>query len=307
MQSSFHTLDAAPEDRIDYWRGAMAAELLAVCTVEPARGRAFDAWMGSRDCGGLEVLEVKGTPYRSARHGPGRAGWVSLMFQIDGIAVVADRRREARLGPGDACIVPADREIVAERLTPFHQVLLDVRVDDLSQALPGWRALQGRRLDGALAGVAATGGLLRFIVAHHERLTPPSRDHLGETTLQLLSDLTGAPPAPATRRGPAQHAARRQRERAERFITDNLHDGTLSVALIARELGISKRYLHALFRDGMNVMQWVMERRLQACHREIAAHDGRSIAEVAYSWGFNSPAHFCRVFHRRFGVRPSDL
>ena len=31
----------------------------------------------------------------------------------------------------------------------------------------------------------------------------------------------------------------------------------------------------------------------------------RSISEVAYAWGFNSPAHFSRAFKKQFGMCPS--
>ena len=32
----------------------------------------------------------------------------------------------------------------------------------------------------------------------------------------------------------------------------------------------------------------------------------RSITDIALSWGYNSPAHFSRVFRKQFGATPSE-
>ena len=48
-----------------------------------------------------------------------------------------DTRNEARLGPGDACVVANERQLLADQQTAFHQVIVHARADDLSLALPG--------------------------------------------------------------------------------------------------------------------------------------------------------------------------
>jgi AraC-like DNA-binding protein len=54
-------------------------------------------------------------------------------------------------------------------------------------------------------------------------------------------------------------------------------------------------------------MQWVLEQRLQASRSELAGRGTRPVAEVAWTWGFASPAHFSRTFRRRFGQPPSAV
>jgi len=48
--------------------------------------------------------------------------------------------------------------------------------------------------------------------------------------------------------------------------------------------------------------------RLDACRRDFQSqeHAARSITDIALSWGYNSPAHFCRVFRKQFGASPSE-
>lgn len=307
MKPQFHTLEVPVEDRVEYWRHVMADSLSAHCSIEPRRARLFDASLGVRACGDIELLEIKGSPYQSRRHGPGRADWVSVMFLVDGFTRISCGARDTRLGPGDACLVPADCDMTVDHETDFRLMLLEARVDDLSRALPSWRKLPCQRLEGAAPGVKAASDLTCFMIHHHDQLPPGSFDQLGATALQLLARLCDATERAGRRLSHDAGAPGRHRARAERFIMENLHDSNLSVALIAQEIGISKRYLHSLFQDGANVMQWVIEQRLQACRREISARGARSIADVAYSCGFSSPAHFSRAFKQRFGICASEL
>ena len=98
------------------------------------------------------------------------------------------------------------------------------------------------------------------------------------------------------------------RQRIERFVMDNLRDPELSLSMIAGELGLSVRYIHKLFElEDRNVMQWALAQRMACCRRDMATRGTRSISEVAYAWGFNSPAHFSRAFKKHFGLRPSEV
>ncbi|SOD96237.1 helix-turn-helix domain-containing protein [Caenispirillum bisanense] len=98
-------------------------------------------------------------------------------------------------------------------------------------------------------------------------------------------------------------------QRIESFVRRNLHDPDLSPQRIAAGCGISVRYLHQLFRDtGMTVNGWVREQRLLSCHAALTTGaPRRTIAEIAYSWGFADQAQFSRAFRSRFGTSPSDV
>lgn len=98
--------------------------------------------------------------------------------------------------------------------------------------------------------------------------------------------------------------------RARSVISANLRDPCLSPALIARLSGISVRYLHRLFETtGESVTSWVRRQRLDRCYADLI--DPRlhktTIIEIAFSWGFNEPSHFSRVFVEQFGMTARDL
>lgn len=95
----------------------------------------------------------------------------------------------------------------------------------------------------------------------------------------------------------------------EGFVRENIQRSELSPDLIAGACSISPRYLHKLFKDSdQTVSQWIKELRLQSALNDIRADKGFvTLAEIAYRWGFNDQAHFCRLFKSRFGCTPKEI
>ena len=98
------------------------------------------------------------------------------------------------------------------------------------------------------------------------------------------------------------------RQRVKAYIRLHLRDPDLAIDRIAAALSCSKRYLHMCFADeGLSITEFIWTERLEQCRRELAAEalPGRTLTEVAFSWGFNSSSHFSRLFKKRFGAPPS--
>ena len=96
---------------------------------------------------------------------------------------------------------------------------------------------------------------------------------------------------------------------AKSFIARNLGDPGLTPADVAAACSISLSYLHRLFaNDDATVAGYVREQRLQAVHRDLLdAAVEEPVAHVAERWGITDPAHFSRMFKKRFGVSPGEL
>lgn len=98
------------------------------------------------------------------------------------------------------------------------------------------------------------------------------------------------------------------RERAKQYIDARLSDPTLSPESIAAACGISRRYLHDLFRDeSTSVAALIRERRLAAAKELLQAAPGRSIADIAYSFAFSDQAQFSRLFRKTYDMTPTDF
>lgn len=53
---------------------------------------------------------------------------------------------------------------------------------------------------------------------------------------------------------------------------------------------------------------YILRRRLEECARQIGnpAWNAHTLTEIAFSWGFNSAAHFTRTFRERYGLAPRE-
>lgn len=92
-------------------------------------------------------------------------------------------------------------------------------------------------------------------------------------------------------------------------IIDNLRNPDLSVDDIAAQCGLSRSRLYTLVQRHGGVMHIVREQRLKHALRDLVSKQGLrfSISEIAYRWGFSTPAQFARAFRTRFGCSPREV
>ena len=97
--------------------------------------------------------------------------------------------------------------------------------------------------------------------------------------------------------------------RIKHVIGKRLADCDLTLADIARECGISLRYLHELFRDdGRTAYQYLKGERLQRARELLEMSSGRTtVTDVALECGFSDMSHFSKLFKQAFGVSPRDV
>ncbi|MEU0397073.1 helix-turn-helix domain-containing protein [Streptomyces sp. NPDC006208] len=97
--------------------------------------------------------------------------------------------------------------------------------------------------------------------------------------------------------------------RIHAHIERSLGDPELSPVTIAAAHHLSVRSLHRLFADqGTTVSDWIRERRLERCRRELTDPMSRDmpIRTVAARWGYSSPAGFTRAFRTAYGLTPQE-
>lgn len=229
-----------------------------------------------------------------------------FLLQVSGRSVLQQGGREVMLQPGSWTLYRGGTPFAVQNFERSEQRMVIVRrreLQDLALDLEpllvrklGPRDKSSRLLVGLLdigfdAGAAfgqQGGWEWSSVVLHLSRLA------LIESA-DTRSDLT---------------RAELMRERIRAYIEHNLRDPSLSVDTIAKALSCSKSYLHRVFAtQEQTLAQYILARRLDKCCAELERRTERrgSIAELAYSWGFNSLSHFGRAFSRRFGVSPSDL
>jgi AraC-like DNA-binding protein len=98
--------------------------------------------------------------------------------------------------------------------------------------------------------------------------------------------------------------------RAKRLMRARLGDPDLSLSDIARECGLSLRYLHDLFRDGGHTArEYLQGERLQAARAllERSPAGTNTVTDVCMMCGFSTPSQFSTAFKRAFGISPRDV
>ncbi len=82
----------------------------------------------------------------------------------------------------------------------------------------------------------------------------------------------------------------------------------IELSEICANLQISRRRLERMFlkETGRSPAVTCLDIRLEAA-RDQLFYSGNSIAHIAEVTGFQSDAHFCRAFRRRFGAAPSMM
>ena len=93
------------------------------------------------------------------------------------------------------------------------------------------------------------------------------------------------------------------------FIEARLHDPNLTPGVISSALKISPRYLRKLMAQyGETASSYILRRRLEESSKQLKTLlcRTRTVTDIAFSLGFNSTAHFARVFKEKFGVTPTD-
>lgn len=91
-----------------------------------------------------------------------------------------------------------------------------------------------------------------------------------------------------------------------RYIQENL-DGSLKIEQMARQFGISSRYVRKYFEQqmGMGCNEYITLLRIGKAKR-LLWNPEYSVTDVALMSGFSSSQYFCKVFHRQIGAAPAE-
>lgn len=99
------------------------------------------------------------------------------------------------------------------------------------------------------------------------------------------------------------------RLRVKQFIEANLSDPKLCVEMIAFNCSLSRSYLYRLFpKSHAGVMSYARKRRMNLALKKLTSSEefSESVAEVAYSTGFESESGFIKAFKAYHKLTPRE-
>lgn len=309
MSDTVHSLSTnglTPKRQIQHWSDALT-DLCGQFDVDALEGSSLEARVNFTTVSRLKLCQIEASQHRIAhtisRIKLSEHPYIKIVFQTHGVSHFEQDGLHFDIMPGDcfAYDVSCPHTIISPSLTRHEVVivpkdLLKERGFQLSKMAPC--KLSARNGTGRIAY-----DFVHAAFGEAPTLTPVNAVGVADALIDLLLlplRETGA----MFDRGSAEATY----VRAQGFIREHLRDPDLCIDRISAALGCSKRYLHMLFSDrGMTVSDYIWKARLQNCRQELESQNGKTITDVAFSWGFSSSSHFSRVFRKYFGIAPSSV
>ncbi|WP_306839309.1 helix-turn-helix domain-containing protein [Catenuloplanes nepalensis] len=286
-------------------------EALAARDLPPLRGGRhasgdFRAGVVSRDLGPLRLTELVTPPGECFRDARIVRDSDVAMWQID---VMARGRVRVEHGGADTVLGPADLMLI-DPVRPVRFASSESRHVTMMVPRSALRLGAGAadRLTGVrIPGDSGPGALVSALARDMTRtlgggLRADEEVRSAAAVIELISVALSA------RLGDVRPAPDDElRGRITGYIEARLADPRLTPAMVAAAHHLSVRRLHRLFEDEpLTVAALIRTRRLRRCHADLAG-SGRTVAAVAFRWGFADPAHFSRLFKATYGYNAATL
>jgi AraC family transcriptional regulator, positive regulator of tynA and feaB len=303
---ALNTSGLAPKKQIQFWSDALT-DLCGRFSVDPLEASSLEARINYTTVSRLKLCQIEASQHRIAhtdwRIRSTEHPYIKILFQTYGVSYFEQDGRRIEIMPGDclAYDVSCPHTIISPALTR-HEVVV-VPKEFLRE-----RGFHTEKMTACkLSSRAGTGRIahefLHAAFTEAAKLSPSSAAGVAESLIDLLLLPLREADAAFDRVGPEAMYIR-----AQAFIREHLRDPELCIDQISAALGCTKRYLHMLFSErGMTVSDYIWRTRLQHCRQELETHAGKTVTDVAFSWGFSSSSHFSRVFRKYFGVVPSSI
>jgi AraC-like DNA-binding protein len=297
---AFDSRTVAPPVRVDLWEKATARFLVPMRIA--TAGSSIIGTIGTRRIGAASFCRLSATPHAAVRDrvlaaGPG-AGNYKVAIGLHGRSVICQHGRRVSLGPGDLTVYDTSEAYSVTGDVPFGLLvsLLPQELVDLPRERVA--ALAATPLAGEGAALVRAG--LLSLTLHGDA---------GRSVERVADDLRALlrRAVPARLDGPRDTVA--LLDRAKETITARLADPRLNPDHVAALLGVSRRYLYALFATDVGpIAGYIRSQRLERARALLVAAppDALSVADVAASCGFADPAHFSRLFRRAYGASPAQ-
>jgi AraC-like DNA-binding protein len=301
----FSTLDAAERERADYWNG-ITARYFGPLETRALGDAEFRASLATRQVAFLRTFNIVGTGHQVERrrsNGGTIPDAIKLLLQVRGHCRIEQGGRGADLQPGAWCVYDSWQPYGITNFGDVEQIVIQIPRDRVIDR--NFQRLDGPFLaDPGRSAMAQIAGSFIHSCADPALVPDYGDEFLAETTVGFVRRALHASLSPPSA---TDSSASRLRSRVRQYILQHLSDPSLSIDGIARAMGCSKRYLHHIFAaEDLSLERHIWRLRIERCCEALQEADQRekSISAIAFEWGFNSSAHFSRLFKAQIGVAP---
>lgn len=293
--------------RPDYWAQALGT-LCGRLRADPLGAGTIDGHIDYATIWRLRLCQIEVSQHRIAHPAswtePGGRPVIKVLFQTYGTSIFEQDGQRLVIAPGDCLVYDVSRPhvITSPALTKHHVVIIPRElVEQRGAPLGQLYAQQVSAREGA-------GRLAHDVVVSAFREAPALSPCCEPQAAEALLDLVLLPffsEASVKRSGREVLTSR-----IKALIRENLSDPDLSIERLSSALDCTKRYLHMSFADeGTTINGYIWQKRLEKCREELefGPRSGKTLTEIAFSWGFSSSSHFTHLFKKRYGFPPSAI
>ncbi len=300
------TEDVPQREALAYWCDSIGQVLLEL-EIEASGHSGFSAQLDQYSLGPATANFLTATSQSVARTRAGIARSLQESFLLvqlrEGEFEFDGQGQSTVVRNGDCILIDSQYRYEVRCPQRTHCLILQLPARWLRAFLPRPELLAGRVLrpgNGWASALTATVAALQREELSQLALPPGV---VAEQIASLLA-LAAGPMAAAASSRPDQLG-----RRLHQALRDRYHETGLTPACVARELGISARYLHYLFaRRNTTFGRELTRIRLEKAHRLLS--DRRcldtSLGDIAACCGFAEGSHFARCFRTRFGLAPGE-
>lgn len=275
---------------------------------EPQHQSNFQASLTQYLVGQTLLGELSGTPHTIIRQFPSTDRRLEVQVQTKGRSLIRQGDQEIQLHPGQIGLFYNSQPVHIEKKESFHSFFISIAEERFADDCPRWWHATATSISADSGAAAVFANMLQSLFGQIDQLDATSMEAIEDSAINLLV-ATLRPHADSQPPG-ISNLEHYHKQRIKKYIESQLHNPDLDVQTIADGVGLSRRYIHRLFRnESLHLMQWVMALRLERCRQTLSLpqHPFHTIYEIAYAWGFNDPAHFSKAFRKHFGFCPSEL
>ncbi len=293
--------------------------LTAVCGYFTSTPRTLDRFRGNVRLGrfgSMDIAEISGDlkKIQKTRQDVSRSDDANLflILGLEGEAVLEQGGSEARLGVGDICLIDSRRPSEFRYKNHFKQISVHLPEMQTREVFRNRDVPLACTLKSTINQSLRQSMLAMYANAHEEcneernggRVLQTSAVDLmqNEDCLIQLWQLLFDGEELLSREARRAQLCRR----VNQYIEEHLTDPDLDMDAITEACAITRRTLYRIFeRHGLSPSNWIRMRRLERARNELMVLRGAGrCTDVAFKYGFNSSAHFSRVFKNKFGLSP---
>jgi AraC family transcriptional activator of tynA and feaB len=308
LQLAFATDSVHPRDRFDLWHNAACrAYAQHECTTEaPIK---FEGALRTAPLAQATVSVYENSPMdvwrtqRQVEHAP--SDRVFICLQLDNACCISQLGRETTIRPGEFTIIETNRPFRFTYAEKSRQLVLDIDRSELTRRLGSVSALTALTIgvDDGMGGLASA--YLRMLPDHAGLLSAETGARIANQVVDLVAMALGR--RAELGRVKLGSGSALTLIRLQAAIEQALPDRDVTCQDVVAVAGISVRYANTLLaKEGTSLERLIKQRRLERCRRALEETSGRSISDIAYSWGFSDVSHFSKAFKIAFGLSPRD-